>query len=433
MNQKKRVVVTGIGCVTPVGIGRDLFWGSLENGISGAREIAFEGFDMSRYDSRVACPVDGFDFSLFSLESRDLRYFGRATRFSLLSTKEALEDAGFELDVIDDRGCRDYCIRQVNPFDIGIVFGTSSEASDISLEYMHKIIRDKHPQKIKPTEFPQMLLSCIAGNISKKFGINGSTLTVNTACASGLDSIIVACNTILSGEQRMMIAGGADTCITPQIFGGYIATKALSRRNDAPQKASRPFDTDRDGFVLGEGSGVLILEELESALNRGARIYCEITGYGKTSDAFAMTAPHPSAVPQSEAIKRALFSANITPADVDYINAHGTSTRKGDVTESKAIKMALGDHACAVPINSTKSMIGHLLAGAGSVETIAAILMMKNGLIHKTVNLDNPDIEAGCDLSYVQQNLKKPIHTVLKTSFGFGGYNSAMVFEKYGE
>ena len=430
---RNRVVITGLGAIAPTGIGKHNFWNSLMRGTSGARRIRFEDCAMEQFASQIACPVDNFSLTDYIQESKDLRFLGRTSQFALAATKLALDDAGIEVE-ISTNGTKEhnYRMKHIDPYDAGIILGIGTELSDISERSFKKLFTHKGPKKNFPHELPQTQLSCVTGNISRKFGINGNTVTVATACASSLDAIIEAYKHIHFGGERLVITGGAEASITPSVFGGFVAVNALSRRNDDPEKASRPFDRGRDGFVMGEGAGIIIVEELTHALERGAPVYCEIVGFGKTNDGYHMTAPNPSAVPQSEAMIRALRKAGIAPADIDYINAHGTSTVAGDIMETKAIKRTLGDHAGSVPVSATKSMIGHLLAAGGSIEVIATAMIIKEGVIHPTINLEDPDRENGCDLQYVPRSpLKRSITFALKNSFGFGGYNSVVALRRF--
>jgi len=427
-----RVVITGLGPIAPTGVGKEDFWNALLNGKPGAKSIHFPDCDMEQYATQIACPVDNFVLTDHIMESKDLRLLGRTSQFALAATKMALDDAGIEVEVCENENRHyNYLIKNIEPYDVGIILGVGSEISDISEKSFQKLLTHKGPKKILPFEFPQKLPSCVTGNIARKFNIHGSTCNVMTACASGLDAVIEAYKHIHYGEESLIITGAAEAGITPSVFAGFVSIKAMSRRNDDPQKASRPFDKDRDGFVMGEGAGIIVLEALTHALERGAHIYCEIVGFGKTNDGYHMTSPNPSALPQSEAIKRAMTKAEIHKNDIDYVNAHGTSTMLGDSAETKALKLALDGHAFDVPVSSTKSMIGHLLGASGSIETIATALMIDKGTIHQTINLENQDYEGGCDLDYVPHSpVKKDVGIALKNSFGFGGYNSVVVLKK---
>jgi 3-oxoacyl-[acyl-carrier-protein] synthase II len=286
------------------------------------------------------------------------------------------------------------------------------------------------PKRISPFSLPHTMINAIPVNVSKKFGMKGPCLDISSACASAAHAFIEAYKQILFGEEDMMVTGGADACITPLVFGGFVSLNAMSRRNEEPERASRPFDKDRDGFVMGEGAGIIIIEELTRALERGARIYCEIKGYGSTSDAYHIVAPDPEANMQAKAIRDALRTGGVFPEEVDYINAHGTSTPLNDPIETLAIKKAFGNTAYDIPVSSTKSMTGHLIGASAGIELIATALTIKRGMIHPTTNLETSG--DGCDLNYVPNHvIEKPIQKAIKNSFGFGGQNAAILLEKY--
>jgi 3-oxoacyl-[acyl-carrier-protein] synthase II len=428
---KRRVVITGVGPVTPVGTGKEGYWNSLIAGRSGAKRINFEGYDMAQYATKIACPVENFSLTDLIEKTKDIKYLGRTSQFAMLGVKLALEDAGFELEFVEKaRSQGDYQIKNIDSEKIGIVLGVACENMDLSEKYHRKIIQFGGPMRLSPFALPYTQISSVTTNISKKYGIKGASFSVNTACASGTHAIIEAYKQILMGEENMMVTGGAEACITPHTFGGFVALSAMSTRNDEPEKASRPFDRDRDGFVLGEGSGIIILEELTHALERGAHGYCEIKGFGSTSDAYHITQPDPGGDMQAKAIKDALKTAETHFKEIDYINAHGTSTRLNDTVETLAIKKALGNHAYNVPISSTKSMTGHLIGGSGGIEVIATALMIERGKIHPTTNFETPG--EGCDLDYVpNKTIEKPIQKALKNSFGFGGHNAVILLERY--
>lgn len=429
---RKRVVITGLGPITPIGQGKEKYWDALVRGKSGGKRIHFEGFDMDQYASQVACPIEDFSLTDFVESSKDQKYLGRTSRFALAGTKLALEDAGFELEFVEKgRGLGDYIIKEINPEKIGVILGVGVENMDLCEKNHEKFLEHRSPKKISPFALPHVQIGSIPATVSKNYCLKGTTFNVSTACASAVHATIEAYKQILLGEETVMVAGGADACITPYVFGGFVALRAMSKRNEEPQKASRPFDKDRDGFVMGEGAGIIILEELNHALDRGAPIYCELTGFGATSDAYHITAPDPSADMQAKAMKDALRTAGALPEEIDYINAHGTSTPLNDPTETLAIKKALGDHAYKVPISSTKSMTGHLIGGSGGIEIIATALAIQRGKIHPTINFESPG--EGCDLNYVpNQPLEKSVRKALKNSFAFGGQNAAVLLEKYG-
>jgi 3-oxoacyl-[acyl-carrier-protein] synthase II len=428
---KKRVVITGLGPVTPIGHGKKEYWNALTKGKSGGKRIYFEGFDMEQYASQVACPIEDFSLTDFVERSKDQKYLGRTSQFALAGTKLALEDAGFELEFVEKgRGLGDYIIKKMDPEKIGVIIGVAVENMDICEKNHEKLLEHRGPKKISPFALPHVQIGSIPANVSKNYCLKGTTFNVSTACASAVHATIEAYKQILLGEETVMVSGGADACITPYVFGGFVALRAMSRRNDDPQKASRPFDKDRDGFVMGEGAGIIILEELNHALDRGAPIYCELTGFSATSDAYHITAPDPSAEMQAKAMKGALQTAGALPEEIDYINAHGTSTPLNDPTETLAIKKAFGDYAYKVPISSTKSMTGHLIGGSGGIEIIATALSIQRRIIHPTINFESPG--EGCDLNYVpNEPVEKSVRKALKNSFAFGGQNAAVLLEKY--
>ena len=428
---RKRVVITGLGPVTPIGIGKETFWRSLIAGRSGAKRIHFEGCDMDQYTSQVACTVDDFSLTDFIQRSKSFRYFGKTSEFGIAATKLALEDAGFELALFErEKGHRTYLLKGLNPRIIGIILGVGTQNMDLCEKWYRQFLKHSGPKRLSPFALPHVQICSVPVNITMTFGIKGMACSVSTACASANHAIIQAYKQILLGEEQVMVTGGADACITPYVFGGFVAMNAMSRRNEAPQRASRPFDKDRDGFVMGEGSGVIILEELEHALNRGAYIYCELSGYGATSDAYHIAAPDPEGETQGQAMKDAIKQALTSPEEIDYINAHGTSTLLNDPVETLAIKKALGKTANRVAISSTKSMTGHLIGAAGGVEMIATALMMERGKIHPTINLENPG--EGCDLFYVpQQAIDKNIGKAISNNFGFGGQNASILVSQY--
>ncbi len=414
-----------------MGTGKVEYWNSLIAGRSGAKRIQFEGYDMVQYTTQIACPVDNFSLTGLIERTKDIKYLGRAVQFAMVGVKLALEDAGFKLEFVEKaRGQGDYQIQNTNSEKIGIMIGAACENMDLSEKYHKKIFQFDGPTRLSPFALPYTQISSVTTNLSKKYDIRGASFTVNTACASGTHAIIEAYKQILMGEENVMVTGGTEACITPHTFGGFVALSAMSTRNDEPEKASRPFDRDRDGFVLGEGSGIIILEELTHALERGAHGYCEIKGFGSTSDAYHITQPDPSGDMQAKAIKDALKTANTRPEEIDYINAHGTSTLLNDPIETLAIKKALGNHAFNIPISSTKSMTGHLIGGAGGIEVIATALMIERGKIHPTINFETPG--EGCDLDYVPNGpIEKPIRKVIKNSFGFGGHNAVILLERF--
>ena len=428
---KKRVVITGLGPITPIGIGKEGFWDSLISGRSGAKNIDFETVDMDQYNSKIACSIENFSLTDFIERSKDSKYLGRTSQFAIAGAKLALEDAGFTLEpVIVERGPKSYVIKDENSSNVGVILGVGSQNMDLCEKSFYRFIKSNGPSRVSPFALPHAQICAVAVNVTVKFGIKGGAFNVSTACASSNHAIIQAYKQILSGDEKVIVTGGADACITPFVFGGFVALNAMSTRNDEPRKASRPFDRDRDGFVMGEGAGIIILEELEHALERGAKIYCEMTGYGATSDAYHITVPDPGGEMQTRAMQDALRRAGAAPEEIDYINAHGTSTALNDPVETTAIKNALGKHAYNVPISSTKSMAGHLIGGSGGIEAIATALMFERKKIHPTINLDHP--AEGCDLDYVpNEPREKTITKAISNSFGFGGQNASILFERY--
>jgi len=428
---QRRVVITGLGPVTPIGTGKEAFWRSLISGRSGAKRIRFENCDMGQFDSQVACPIEDFSLADFIDKSKDFKYFGRTSGFALAGTKLALDDAGFTLKAIDkEKGQKGYSIEGLNTGEIGAILGVGSQNMDLCEKWFRRFIRNNGPKRVSPFALPHIQICSVAVNVTIRFGIKGMAGNVSTACASSNHAIIEAYKQILTGNEKIMVTGGADACITPYVFGGFVALNAMSKRNEDPKSASRPFDKDRDGFVMGEGSGIVILEELVHALDRGARIYCEMTGYGATSDAYHITVPAPDPDMQAKAMTDTLKQANVFPQEIDYINAHGTSTPLNDPIETSAIKKAFGKYAYAIPISSTKSMAGHLIGASGGIETIATTLMIRKGRIHPTINLENPG--EGCDLDYVPNKaIDKTIHKAINNSFGFGGQNASILLERY--
>ena len=421
-----RVVITGMGAITPIGIGKEEYWKNLLAGVSGVGPLEFADVDMDQYRTQIAAPVKDFDPCQYVPIGKELRYLGRTAKFALAATKLALDDAGFELSF----GKRQAEISGIDPFKIGVILGVAGGNVEL-LEEAHKVfIEDNGPKRGSPHTLPYYLLSAVSATVGIKFNCHGMNYAVPTACSSASQAIGNSFRHLRNGWEDIMITGGADACITPVTFGGFVALRAMSSRNDEPEKASRPFDRERDGFVMGEGGGILILEKLEHALNRNAPIYAEVIGFGMTSDAYHITVPETDGLSFVRAVEMALHEAGVGPDEIDYINAHGTSTKLNDPIETRAIKEALGKRAYEVPISSTKSMIGHLLGAAGGVETIATILTIRDGLVHPTINYEFPDPE--CDLDYVPNTMRTvPVRTAMSTSLGFGGFNSALILRKY--
>ncbi len=410
---KRRVVVTGLGAITPLGLDVKSSWQSVLEGKSGVGPITH--FDVTNYPVKIAAEVKGFDPTNF-IDFKEVKKMDRFIHFAIAATQMAIEDSGLKIS-------EDNCDR------IGIVIGSGMGGLP-AIEYYHRILLDKGWKRVSPFFIPMVIINLAAGQISLKYGIKGPNLAVTTACATGNHSIGEAFRMIQYGDADVMIAGGAEAVITPMAIAGFSIMRALSTRNDEPERASRPFDMDRDGFVMGEGAGIIILEELEHALRRGAKIYAEVAGYGMSSDAYHITAPSPGGEGGARCMKAALLDAGVQPEEVDYINAHGTSTKQGDELETQAIKTVFGEHAYKLCVSSTKSMTGHLLGAAGGVEAIFTILSVYENIIPPTINLDNPDPE--CDLDYVPYKARKrQVNCAITNSFGFGGTNASLVFRKF--
>ncbi len=411
---RRRVVVTGMGVVTPVGTGVNRFWNNLINGISGIDRI--KSFDPDEFglNVKIAGEVKDFD-PLDFMDKKDASRLSLFIQFAVGAAEEAIEDSG-----IKDAG--------YDPLRIGVIIGTGiGGLRDIERE--HGVITTKGARRVSPFFIPYGISNMGAGYVAIRHGFKGPNYCVVSACATGNHAIGDAFRLIQNGDADAVIAGGAEASITPLGVAGFAVMRALSTRNDEPQKASRPFDRDRDGFVVGEGAGILVLEEYERAKARGARIYAEIVGYAATDDAFHITAPHECGEGAYECMRLALEDAGINPDEVDYINAHGTSTPLNDTIETQAIKRLFGEHAYRIKVSSNKSMIGHLLGAAGAVEAIASIKTIETGIIPPTINLENPDPE--CDLDYVPNSaVRADVRVVLSNSFGFGGTNACLVFRK---
>jgi 3-oxoacyl-[acyl-carrier-protein] synthase II len=406
----RRVVITGMGVVTPVGNDLETFWSNLKNGVSGIRLI--ESFDTSAYDCRIGGEVREFDPKPFFKNPKDVRRTDRFAQFAMAAANMALEDSGIELE----KTRRDR---------FGVIV-SSGIGGLRTLEDQHTVLLTKGPSRNSPFTIPMLISNMASGIISMEFGLEGPNLCIVTACATSNNAIGESWRMIKFGDADLFLAGGSEASIVHIGLAGFGAMKALSTRNDEPERASRPFDRDRDGFVMSEGAGVVVVEELEHAKARGAKIYCELSGYGLSADAYHMTAPPPDGGGAARAMQSALDHAGISPDQVDYINAHATSTGLGDISETNAIKKVFGDQARHVAISSTKSMTGHLLGGAGGVEMAACALAIRDSVIPPTINLDNPDPE--CDLDYTPHTSReKKVRVALNNSFGFGGHNATLV------
>jgi 3-oxoacyl-[acyl-carrier-protein] synthase II len=409
----KRVVITGLGIISPIGIGKEVFWQNLSAGKSGVVRITH--FDPTGFDTTIAAQVNDFDPSLY-MEKKEARRLARFLQFAIAAGQMAVKDANLT-------------ITPENAPGIGVIVGSGIGGLGM-LEEMAHVLREKGPGRISPFTVPYMITDMAAGMISINTGAKGPNLCVVTACASGTHSIGEAFKTIQRGAARAMITGGTEASITPLGVASFIAAGALSNRNDEPARASRPFDKERNGFVMGEGAGILILEELEFARARGANILAEIVGYGASGDANHITAPAPGGEGAVRGIHAALHDAGLQPAEIDYVNAHGTSTELNDKFETMALKTVFGDHARKLAISSNKSMVGHLLGASGAVEAVATVLSIQHQVAPPTINQENPDPE--CDLDYVP-NTARPlkINAAISNSFGFGGHNAIIVVKKY--
>jgi len=409
----RRVVVTGIGVISPIGNDLKSFWGNLVEGKSGIREIT--QFDSSTYDCHIAGEVPEFDPKPYFKNPKDIRRSDRYTHLAMAAAKLALENSGIDLGKVDRSR-------------FGVLMGSGIGGLK-TLEDQHTILMNKGPARVSPFMVPMMIVNMASGLISMEYDLEGPNFAIVSACATAAHSIGEAWRMIRTGEAELFLAGGSEGVICPLGISGFCSMKAMSTRNNEPEKASRPFDRDRDGFVMGEGAGILVLEEYEHARARGAQIYCELAGYGLTADAYHMTAPRADGTTVARAMKVALDLAE-TPVDqLDYINAHATSTPVGDICETVAIKLLAGDHAKnGLLVSSTKSMTGHLLGGAGGVESAVCALSIKHGVVPPTINLDNPDPE--CDLDYVPNVAReRNVRVALNNSFGFGGHNATLVFK----
>ena len=406
----RRVVLTGLGVVTPVGNDLETFWTNLKNGVSGIRNI--EAFDTTDYDCHFGGEVRGFDPKAFFKNPKDVRRTDRFAQLAMGAAKMAMQDSGIDLEKV-----------QRERFGVIVSSGIGGLKT---LQDQHAILLAKGPSRVSPFTIPMLISNMASGLISMEFGLQGPNFCIVTACATSNNAIGESWRMIKFGDADIFLAGGSEASIVAIGLGGFCAMKALSTRNDEPERASRPFDKDRDGFVMSEGGGVVVVEELEHAKARGAKIYCELTGYGLSADAFHMTAPPPDGGGASRAMQLALDHAKVRPEEVDYVNAHATSTGLGDISETRAIKTTFGENAHKVSISSTKSMTGHLLGGAGAVEMAACALAIRDSVIPPTINLENPDPE--CDLDYTPKVAKeKKVRIAVNNSFGFGGHNATLV------
>ncbi|GAB6088272.1 beta-ketoacyl-ACP synthase II [Alkaliphilus crotonatoxidans] len=410
---RRRVVVTGIGCVTPIGTGKEEFWSSLLAGKSGIDYIT--RFDTVDYPTKIAAEIKDFNPEDY-IDKKELKKMDRFTQLAVAASRMAMEDANLKLESLEAER-------------FGVILGTGIGGIG-TFEEQYQRLQEKGPKRISPFFIPMLISNIGAGYVSMSLGAKGPNTTVVTACASSTNAIGEAFKVIERGAAEVMVTGGMEASITPLSIAGFCSMKAMSTNNDDPKGASRPFDLNRDGFVMGEGAGILILEELEHALKRGATIYAEVAGYGMSADAYHITAPSPEGEGAARSMQEALKDAGISPEAIDYINAHGTSTPYNDLFETLAIKGVFQEHAYQLSVSSTKSMTGHLLGAAGSIEAIACIKAIEQGIIPPTINLNDPDPQ--CDLDYVpNQPKKRAVNYALSNSLGFGGHNATIIMKKY--
>ena len=412
----KRVVVTGIGALTPLGKTLDEYWDGLTNGVSGADFI--KQFDCSKFKTRFACEVKDFDPTTY-LDRKEARKIDRFTQFALVVSDQAVLDAGINRDNVDvDR--------------VGVIFASGIGGLITFQEEVVNFANGDGTPRFNPFFIPKMILDIAAGQISMRHGFRGPNFAVVSACASSTNAIIDAYDNIRLGKADIVLTGGSEAVVSAAGVGGFNAMKALSERNDDPKTASRPFDKDRDGFVMGEGAGMLVLESLEHALKRGAKIYCEIAGGGATADAHHITAPHPEGLGAKNVMSAALRDAGLQASDIDYINVHGTSTPLGDIAETKAIMSVFGEHAYNLNISSTKSMTGHCLGAAGALEAIACVMSVVHDMVPPTINhfTDDPELDPNLNFTFNKAQ-KRTVRAALSNTFGFGGHNASVIVKKY--
>ena len=410
----RRVVVTGLGVVTPLGHDLNTFWQNLITSQCGIDKIT--AFDTSAYATQIAGEVKNFDPTPAFPSPKEIRRTDRYSQFGIFAAWSALKDSGLELE-------------KENLDEIGVFLGSGIGGLATTSE-QHKILLERGPSRMSPFTIPMLIGNMASGLVSMYFNLRGPNFSTCSACATANHAIGEAWRTIKAGDAQVMFAGGSEAAVIPLGIGGFCAMRAMSTRNDDPKTASRPFDKDRDGFVMGEGAGVLVLEELEHAKKRGARIYCEISGYGNTADAHHLTSPSPGGEGAARSMKMALRTSGLNPTDITYINAHGTSTPQGDIAETQAIKSVFGDYAKKLVVSSTKGATGHMLGAAGAVETAVCVLAIKNSIVPPTINLQNPDPE--CDLDYVPNTAREmSVNAIVNNSFGFGGHNSTIAAKKF--
>ncbi len=414
--QSKRIVVTGIGTLTPIGNTLDAYWESLVNGVSGADMIT--QFDATKFKTRFACEIKGFD-PTEHMDRKEARKLDRFSQIALVASDQAVADAGINAENVDhDR--------------VGVIFASGIGGLNTFTDEVTNFVQGDGTPRFNPFFIPKMILDIAAGQISMKHGFRGPNFAVVSACASSTNAIIVAMDTLKLGKADIVITGGAESVIGIAGMGGFNAMKAMSERNDDPKTASRPYDKDRDGFIMGEASGVLVLEELEHAKKRGAKIYCEVVGGGATADAYHLTAPHPEGLGAKNVMIAALRDAQMEATEIDYINTHGTSTPLGDIAEAKAITAVFGEHAYNLNISSTKSMTGHCLGAAGVIEAIACIKAVIHDIVPPTINhfTDDPELDNRLNFTFNKAQ-KRTVNAALSNTFGFGGHNACVIVKKY--
>jgi len=414
--QARRIVVTGIGALTPIGNNVETYWNNLINGVSGADMIT--KFDASKFKTRFACEIKGFDPTEF-MDRKEARKLDRFAQIALVASDQAVLDAGITKENVDhDR--------------VGVIFASGIGGLTTFTEEVTNFVQGDGTPRFNPFFIPKMILDIAAGQISMKHGFRGPNFAVVSACASSTNAIVTAMDNIKLGKADIIVTGGAESVIGIAGMGGFNAMKAMSERNDDPKTASRPYDKDRDGFIMGEAAGVLVLEELEHAQKRGAKIYCEVVGGGATADAYHLTAPHPDGLGAKNVMIAALKDAEMQPSDIDYINTHGTSTPLGDIAETKAITAVFGEHAYNLNISSTKSMTGHCLGAAGVIEAIACIQAVVHDINPPTINhfTDDPELDQGLNFTFNTAQ-KRTVNAALSNTFGFGGHNACVIVKKY--
>ena len=414
--QLKRVVVTGIGALTPLGNTVAEYWNNLQNGVSGCDAITL--FDASKFRTRFACEIKNFDATNF-LEKKEVKKLDRFSQTAVVASDQAVKDAGITGE-------------NVNGNRVGVILGSGIGGLITFQEEVMNFAKGDGTPRFNPFFIPKMILDIAAGHISMRYGFRGANFSVTSACASSTNAMMEAFNIIRLGKADIILTGGSESVISEAGVGGFNAMKALSERNDDPKTASRPYDKDRDGFVMGEAAGILVFEELEHAIKRGAKIYCEIGGAGATADAHHLTAPHPEGLGAKNVMLQALEDAGMQTTDIDYINTHGTSTPLGDIAETRAIVDVFGDHAYNINISSTKSMTGHCLGAAGVIEGIACIMAVQNDVVPPTINhfTDDQDLDSQLNFTFHKAQ-KRTINAAISNTFGFGGHNACMIFKKY--